>query len=249
MDLRPLEDLRAASVLLANAPTPTTTTAITLSDWNGWINAGRAELFRKVVSAAGKDAYLRTYVLKTQAAANAGLVGVTANQFSYPLPNDFYELAGVQLQLNTGDFVTLERFTENERAYLLSATPGWNGDPFMYSLQGKSQENLPPNIELLPIPSPNLVFYVRYIYGPPKLINDFDVMDGFAGFEEYVVAFAARRAAMKTEQRERAAELLGEMQRLELDVLAQTKQQDAFCPPRVQMTREPWRPRYARKRW
>lgn len=248
MRLRTLADLRASAVSLANAPTPTATTSASLTDWNGWINAGRAELFRKVVSAAGPTAYLRTTIITTQNVPNQGVLGTSVNTFAYDLPRDFWELTRVQLQLNITDFVTLERFTEAERPYLMSATPGWNGEPFKYCLMGKPSEVSPQQIEFLPIPAANLNVYVGYIYGPPLLVTDVDQLDGFAGFEEYVIVFAARRAAMKTEQRERAAELLGEMARLELDVLAQSKQTDAYSPPRVMMTREPWRPRYARRR-
>lgn len=239
MRLRQLSDLRASAVVLANAPTPTTTTSAAIVDWNQWINAGRAELFRKVVSAAGKDAYLKPTTIVT----------VGTGVFAYALPDDFWELTRVALQLNTNDFVVLERFTEAERPYLLSATPGWNGEPFKYSLMGKAQENVAQTIEFLPIPAANLTVVVGYVYGPPLLVNDGDVLDGFAGFEEYVIVYAARRYAMKSEGRERAAELLGEMGRIELDVLAQSKQTDAFSPPRVQMTREPWRPRTVRRRW
>jgi hypothetical protein len=238
--LRTLLDLRQSGVVLSNAPTPTTTTSVTISDWNQWLNAGRAELFRKVVQAAGKAAYMKTTVITTASSPSASV---------YPLPSDFWELVRVELQLNATDFVALKPFTEAERPYLLSATPGWSGEPFRYALQGKPAENQPQGIEFLPIPTGGLKLPIGYIYGPPLLAKDGDVLDGFAGFEEYVVVFGARRYAMRTEGRERAAELGGELARLEGDVLAQSKQIDAFSPPRVQMTRDAWRPPFARKRW
>jgi hypothetical protein len=236
---RSLSALIGDVAFLADLPPPSTTTDITKAACTDQINAGLAELFNLCI-AASDTIYRKTTTIP-----------LTVGTSLYALPADYYQLKSLALILNTTDRVLLSQFTEAERPYLASATPGWNGEPFKYQVVGKTttDQTVPANIEFLPVPASGLTIEMRYIYFPPRLVADNDTWDGFAGFEDYAVQFAAHRIAVRLENLERAAAAAQERERIKLNVLESLKDRDAFMPPRIQLTRETWRPRYARRRW
>jgi hypothetical protein len=240
--LRQLQDLRADAAWLADLITPTSSTFITIAQLTTQINKGYYEMFRVVVEAAGDSAYRKKYSITTTSTSVYG-----AN--IYDLPGDFYEMKSVELVTGVNDRLLLDRFTAAERPYLASATPGWNGNPFKYCVQGKPGEALNQQVEFLPVPSNGIVIDMYYIYGPTKLVGDTDTVEGFAGFEDYAVLFAAHRCALRGENFDLAAELATERERVRAQILEQMRTIDAFHPPKVQMTRDPYSPRYARRRF
>lgn len=229
MRARQLSDLRQAAAWLADIPTPTSTTGITLLDANAQINAGVAEVMNLIISAVGDTAYRKSQLITTQ-----------WNQTVYPLALDFYELKSAERAIDASNWLPLERFTAIDRPYLISSSPGWSGSPYRYCIQGKTAQDGsdPGSIELLPLPAPGTIIRLWYIFGPQLLVNDTDSFDGFAGFEDYAVNYAARRFALKMEEYELADRLGAEMERLRQIILGMIKQRDGFSPPRVQMTRE-----------
>lgn len=240
MRLTDLKTMRAAAAWKVNIPTPTAATGINITDANARINEGIAELFLLGVAAASDTIYKKTFTTQT-----------SGGKTDYPLPLDFYELKSVVILLdqNGSDRMVLERFTDAEEPYLQSATPGWNGQPFKYSLQGKTVVGGADGgtIRFLPVPSQQLTILSNYIYCPTALVQDGDTLDGFAGFEEYAIVYAARQFVLRTQQTERAQVLGAEMERIKVNVLAGMKSRDAGMPPKVNMTRVPWSPRSMRR--
>jgi hypothetical protein len=237
MLLRTLAQMRAKVVFESDFPPPTATSVPALSDLNQRINEGVIELHRLIVSAAGEKAYEKTFNFKTTS-GNAG----TPGQIDYPLPNDFYQLKWVRTQINGQDWRNLDVLTLVEEAYLLSASPGFSGEPFKYRLVGKSSYDgsTTGTIRLLPPPCVNINVLVGYIFGPPVLINDTDQIDGFAGYEDYAIQYAIKSCSTKIEDYDKSGGALAEMARLKGDLLGTMRSRDADRPPRVAQTRDQW---------
>lgn len=243
-----LGTMRSNAAWLADIPAPGfSNTEILIPDLNNRINEGLAELFNLVVAACGDEAYRKPTTFATVSGTSV-----------YPLPSDYFECKGVELQLNQSntsplgaDWIWLTTFTAVDRPFLSSSTPGWNGEPSRYRIQGKAASDAsdPGSIELLPIPSANLNVRLWYVFAPPTLVNDSDTFDGFAGYEDYAVKYAAKWCAFKAENFDVADRLQAELDRISKNVLAQMSKRDGANPPKVSMTRAPWRPRYAARRF
>ena len=89
----------------ADMPTPSTTTFITISEWNGILNNEYAGLYGLLVQKFGADYYVKDppYSLTTD-----------ATNTHYALPSDFFKLLGVDLQVGT-EWVTVDPFNFAER--------------------------------------------------------------------------------------------------------------------------------------
>lgn len=239
MRTQTLQSMRNRAAKRAGIPTPTTLTATSIADGNAAINEGAAEFHRLVVEAAGDTAYRKTAILKT-----------VGGQFVYPLPQDLYELCSVAILLDTAgsDRNYLTRFTLADRPYLMSATPGWSGEPFRYMEVGKATIDGSDTgaLELLPIPGSVLSVEILYVFGPPLLVQEGDTLDGFAGLEDYVITFAMRRFAESEENYDLYDRATAELDRLKADVLSNMRNRDASQCPRVSMTRGAWSPRGSR---
>jgi hypothetical protein len=237
MQLRTLAQMRSKVVFEADLPPPTATSVPALADLNARINEGITELHRLLVGAAAEKAYEKTFAFTTQV-GNAG----TPGQTDYPLPNDFYELKWVRTQINGQDWRNLDVYTLVEESYLMSASPGFSGEPFKYRLVGKKSYDGSDTgtLRLLPPPSVNINVQVGYIFGPPVLINDTDQIDGFAGYEDYAIQYAIKSCTTKIEEFDKSGLALQEMGRLKADLLGTMRSRDADRPPRVQMTRDAW---------
>lgn len=227
-----LGDMRTEACALANIPPPTASTAITIAMANGWINRGINKLFRLALQAGGDTVYRKDVLVTT-----------STGQTIYPLPQDFYELRNVSVQSGGlgGDWMPMECFTLTERSYLLSSSPGFNGEPYKYRLVGKAAQDGsdPGSIELLPTPSSNTTVRLLYVFGPKKLANDADTFDGFAGFDEYAVKFCTREMLLRNREEERTALFEGQLATIQADVLSGLRQRDASAAPRVNLTRDP----------
>lgn len=235
MRSRQLSDLQNDVLFLLdlqNAQTPAT------SDLTNVINQGISELF-SILMRTNENAYFRKSVQFT----------TNATQSIYSLPPDFYELLSLEIFVGTNDSIILTQFTNTERPYLASTTPGWSGEPLKYMVQGKSSYTDYGSIELLPVPSSNLTCTLYYVWAPTRLVNATDTFDGVAGFEDYAVLFAVYRCALKYRQFEMADRMVGEMARQRDQTISMAKGRDAFMPPHIQQVRHLWKPRYNRRGW
>lgn len=232
MRSRQLSQLRNDALWLLDqqgAQTPSVT------DLNDRINQGIAEIF-SILMRTSETAYFR----------KSTTVSLASGQSVYPLPVDFYELLAVELMLDTNNTVILTSFTNIDRPYLASTTPGWSGEPVKYQIQGKTSYTDTGSIEFLPIPGSGLNVTLRYVWAPTPLVLDTDTFDGIAGFEDYAVLHTVYRCAIKFRDYQTADRLLNEMSRVEARIVSLAKGRDAFMPPKVAMTRDLWRPRFSR---
>lgn len=237
---RQLSDLRADAAFLADLPTPTTSTHITTQNLTDLINAGIAELFNLIIEACGEEVYLKTTAITTD--------GIN---YSYALPADYYKLRRVEYVTATNDTVPLHRFGPEERPFLLSTSPGWDGEPFRYNTAGKTQlgDGAGTLIELLPLPAIGKTINIAYIFCPARLVADADKLDGFAGFEDYAAVYAAHRCAVRAEKFELAGTLAAERERIRSNVSAMLSQKDSNDPVKTRLIRDNvWASRYMRVR-
>jgi hypothetical protein len=225
----------------ADVPAFTTTTAITTSDATKQLNVAVRELFRLFIDAGGDKVYRKKWPFVTK-----------VDQYAYKLPADLYEITDVEIILSNSftDRIQLKPFTPAERPLLLSASPGWNGEPFKYCRYGKDQMGSGDTgvIEFLPKPTSYVQIEVFYIFCPTTLVNPGDTLDGFAGFEDYAIQLAASRLARWGEDYEKADRLAAEAERVKLEVMQGMHKLDALNPPMTNRTRDQWAPRYLR-RW
>lgn len=108
---------------------------------DAWINEGVQILHEKLVSAYGED-YLESSAAFT----------TVAGQTDYDLPQDFFKLLGIDLQVS-GKARTLQRFERSERNTLKNTTSAWWNVP-RYKIVGSKLRLLP-----APIATTGTLFY------------------------------------------------------------------------------------------
>ena len=152
------------------------------AELTSYINSAIAELHDLLISCYSNDYYINTYLFNT--------VGNTAD---YALPADFYQLRGVDVKLNAGEFFTINKFNFNERNRNTDLNWGLIGGPSLrYRLVGN---NLRFN------PTPDGAYQVRLWYIPvaTKLVADSDTLADLNQYYEYVVVQAAIMMLQKEE--------------------------------------------------
>ncbi len=115
------------------------------------MNTAIAELYDLLVAAYGED---YTYLTETKS--------FTANKAEYPLPDDFYKLAGVDVETNAGtvEFIAARRATEEHRNMVNRGGPTF----LRYFLRG-------PDLVFTPAPTTTKQFRTRYHPIAPILIK------------------------------------------------------------------------------
>lgn len=168
-------------------------TYITTAEWNSYINASMFELYDILVQKFGNDYFVGIpYTFTTANGVN------TATQSStYNLPGDFFKGLRTEVALNPGDpnsWVTLRQF-EFIQGNL------WNF-PNVYTFYGLTNLRYRfngNNLMIVPIPSSGQTIRIWYVPRSATLINDTDTLDGFSGWEEYIVTDACIKALTKEE--------------------------------------------------
>ena len=120
------------------------------------MNTAIAELYDLLIAAYGED---YTYLTVT--------ASFTANLAEYPLPNDFYKLAGVDIETNasTAEFITARRANEEHRNLVNRGASTW----LRYFLRG-------PDLVFTPAPKNTRQYRIRYHPVAPVLIKT-EVLD------------------------------------------------------------------------
>lgn len=147
-----------------------------------YINASIAELHDLLISAYGEDYFLSEDDFST-----------VAGTADYALPTDFYKLRGVDISLNSSDYITAKPFNFNERNRNSDATWGSrSATNFRYRLMGS-------NIKLNPTPQAVANIRLWYVPTATKLVVDADQYDDLNQYSEYVVVDAAIKMLQKEE--------------------------------------------------
>ncbi len=186
-------------------------------DVTRYINQGGAALRDLLIKARG-----RTYFRK---ATPQTITTTSATQ--YALNSDFLRLISVRLS-GVGGY-TLEPFTPQDEPWLRE--PGVSGTwPTHYELQ-------PGYIELLPASSAGQAVIVDYIPTFADLVADDDTLEGYAGWEEYVVCFAACCMLTKDGELEDKSSIRADMKDIEARIASLAPGRDAFRAERVKDVR------------
>jgi hypothetical protein len=156
---------------------------VTDSELNGYLSASYAELYDLLVQSG-----LIYYTPTSQTITGNG-------SETYALPTDYYGSVQVD-RLSGGDYFPLSEYMITERYKYENL----GGDALTYSPQGS-------NMSLLPAPSGGTYRHI-YIPAPVDLTaaSDVTTIDGVSGWEEYIIADAARKMLQKEESSTTAIE-------------------------------------------
>jgi hypothetical protein len=156
-------------------------------EWISMVSQSYKELWDILAQKFGDDYFVATPYTYTTG----------QNQQLYPLPNDFKALLGVEVALNPTDpnsWITLRKFEFVQRNL-------WNY-PNVYTFYGVTNIRYRlngSNLMIVPITQANQTLRIWYVPRPNQLINSTDIVDGIAGWEEYIVTDACIKALVKEE--------------------------------------------------
>lgn len=169
-----LSDLRTASRQRADM---VNSTFVSDAELNSYINASYFELYDLLVQKYGNDYYMKEYSFQ--------LVG---NQSRYDLPEDFFKLLGVDLEISAGPdgYVSLRPFTLAERnRYSTANVQTWIGvTNLRYRISGN---------KLWFTPSPQTGQTIRIWYVPrlAELVDTVTITVNSPVVDDYIVIGAA----------------------------------------------------------
>lgn len=157
------------------------------------------------------------------------------NTESYALPADFYKVISCQIQGDNTLFFPLKRFEYAEQNF--NARPLYNrvGD-IRYRIRGS---------DLIFTTATNIggrVVRLIYVPLPPELTQDSDTLNGFNGWDEYVVLMSAIKCLQKEEQD--VSDLKQEIAVMDARMDSMMDNRDHSQPARVfdteRMSTNPW---------
>jgi len=160
------------------------------SEWNGMTNASLQQLYEKLIETYGSDYFVQeSTTITTDGQAD-----------NYPLPDDFFKLLGVDLQIfpssgsPTIGWITIWRFNFAQRNQwtLPNLLTLWGRTNLRYRLRGG-------RVWFQPLPAGGQSLRLWYAPRFTPLANDADVFDGINGWEEWAVNDIAMKALAKEE--------------------------------------------------
>lgn len=165
-----------------------TTSFITDSELNSYINQSYFELYDLLVQKYGDDYY----------AVMPPLTFITdgTTQF-YPLPADFYKLLAVDVLVQGGTnnaFYSLKSFTMGERN--LYPVPNYQS---FYGISNLKYRLIKDKLWLNPIPAAGQTVRMIYVPTMTTLSADSDTVNGISGWTEYIITDAAIKCLQKEE--------------------------------------------------
>lgn len=187
------------------------------ADVTRYVNQGGAALRDLLIEARGRT-YFRSATPQTI---------TTTSATRYDLEDDFLRLISVRLHMPGG--YTLDPFTPQDEPGLRE--PGITATyPTHYELQ-------PGTIELLPVTAGGATVIVEYVPAFVDLVSDGDTLEGYDGWEEYVVDFAAKCIATKDAEWDLVRELKADMALIAGRISKLAPGRDAFRAERVKNVR------------
>lgn len=154
------------------------------SELNGYINSSAAELWDLLLEAYGSNYGVTTpYQFTT-----------VSGQNMYDLPENFYDLIGVDVKFDDNKWQTVDKFNFNERnRYQDLGTWTVLGLPSIrYRIVGN---------KIMFSPTPDASTQVQIWYRPVStiLVNDSDELDDLNQYSEYIITDAAIKCMQKEE--------------------------------------------------
>lgn len=187
------------------------------ADITRYINQGGAALRDLLIEARGRS-YFRKATPQTI---------TTTNATQYALNADFLRLISVRISMPGG--YTLDPFTPQDEPALREPNIS-AAYPTHYELQ-------PAYIELLPVTGGGSTVIVEYVPTFTDLSSDSDTLEGYDGWEEYVVDFAAKCIATKDAEWDLVRELKADMMLVAQRISKLAPGRDAFRAERVKNVR------------
>ncbi len=186
---------------------------------DGWINEGAQKLHDLLVQAYGEDYVEKSATLTT-------VNGTT----DYALPADFYRLLGVELPFS-GQMKSIKRYNR-------AARNAYANQPVTLSRFNLPRYKLSKGVIRL-LPAPSSVLVGKIWYSPllqvtngstvtNTLVAAADSIDFPAGWERYVIMYAARK--MKLKQEDDVAALDRDLAKEEADLQVMISDRDASEP-------------------
>jgi hypothetical protein len=174
-----------------------------------YVNNSIAELYDLLCEAYGSDYYVTT--IEGQ---------ILANVMSYPLPDDFYELKGVDLRIENNAWQTIERYNFNERNRYPDGAV-WN----LFGYTNIRYRIVGNNIQFTPTPDSNYDYRLHYVPLPTKLVNGTDTLDDLNAYSEYVIVDVAIK--MLTKEESDASIFLAQKEALKKRIVDKAANRDA----------------------
>lgn len=154
------------------------------SELNAYINNSIAELHDILCEAYDAEYFTKDpYEFTT-----------VANQDSYDLPEDFYELKGVDIRINANDWIVVEKYNFKERNRYQEFGV-WD----LYGVNNVRYRIIGNKIRFTPIPDGTAQVRLWYVPVATKLVNDADTLDDQNAYSEYVIVDAAIKMMQKEE--------------------------------------------------
>ncbi len=194
-----------------------------------YVNQGGAELWDLLIEARGPEFWRAT----------AHEITTTADTTSYALNTAFYMLVSVHVKdANDEGNEPLIPFSTQEEPFLRDESNGSDGFPTHYQLRRSSAGA--DTISVLPEHDANLTIVVDYV---PVFTDLTDASDsyfyGVNGWEEYIVAYAAHKMAVKDEEFQLASVLVDEMKSIRARIMKLAPKRDMHRARRVKDVRGP----------
>lgn len=178
-----------------------------------YLNQELAELWARIAQGSGAPHYRSAYP-----------ISATTDQTLYPLPDDFWQVQGVEATID-GVTYRMRSFGPAEHARLVSSTARWPWyDGTKYRIQAE-------NIEFQPVTQAfNAVLY--YTPSQPRLVDGGDTFDGYNGYE--MAAIYGACATVQAKEDTDPNFYLGQRERIYRLIDSLAAQRDAAEPERVQ---------------
>lgn len=206
----------------------------TPAEVNEYANQSIAALRDMLIQARGQDFYSKT----------SPAIVIVQGTTIYALPSDAVSILSLRIDNGGGSQYMLEPFSDLEEARMRLISSSTSGALVRYRLlAGES-------VELLPQPTPGSSVYVRYIPNAPRLIADSDLLEGFNGWEDFVILDAARKIATKDQNWQLVASLKADIADITNRIKSLATRRDRGRPEQVQDVRaERQFNRFQRRRW
>lgn len=166
---------------------------VTTTEWNDYINKSYYELYDLLITVY-EDYYVSPRLLFT---TDGSQMYALPNGKNYSSAPALYKLFGVDCGLsnNINAFASLKKFPfiqRNRYVYPQLSTTLLGIFDLQYRVIGN-------NLMFIPTPAQGQTLGLWYFPRLTTLLADSDMMDGFSGWEEYVIVDAARKALAKEE--------------------------------------------------
>lgn len=178
-----------------------------------YVNQAIADLRDKMISKVGEDYF-----------ADEEIYNLLTGVESYALPSDFYKILYVEVKGDDGYYYKMRRFEVSERNF--------GASPINYYIPDIRYRLRANNIVFTP---QNLIggreVKMTYVPIPAELSNNSDTLQGYNGWETYVIVYAARMALVKEESD--TSQLDAELMKLDARMEAMADNRDQSNPSRV----------------